>query len=317
VSRQETNGGNSIGLWLINSRDLINEYSAREEFLKSFVGEKLFEVLKPVIEDKVVRILAEAIDRLISVMKELVEVYFPVFGNELRDVLRGRVKVIGGEFEDPSKTLLPETDWHSLKIVIDAIDRELKNLNMDPSEHYKRLRHEIKFVDLDFYKGIKLEEFKKFLIMLGTRDTSGNMDEFKKKIAEGLSFEIARIWLAKEGCQTPSAQATMGWDMVAFKTSTSEVAWVEVKGSTEDVKKPIELRCDIQGFESECINGCNKNRRCLIIVVEKVAKDPCLRVIHTCDLDKEFLKSIIVELPEESLKYGKAFWKLSCYEASI
>jgi len=309
----------SMGYYHIDSRNLKVEASADKQFLQTFVSERLFEVLEPMLEEKI-NLLEEAITqndelKVRNVMKDLVEVYYPIFKSskdKLRTILKSKVKVkvLNNEFTEVSNTILPESDWHSLKGVLEAIDQELNKLttsDFQPSNDYTRLRSEIKIIDLEFYQGIDVELLKRFLVDLGAefRDSEQKLIEFKKRVSEVLSTEITRIWLAKQGYFVPSGSMKSGWDIVTTHKIEPNVIKVEVKGTVDNVyREPIALRCDVKEF-IKCRENCDGNERCFIIIVENVAKDPQIRIVDICELPNDILGKYRIELPNNVLEYSK------------
>jgi len=318
----------SMDRWWINlgtsTRSLWIEASAEKQFLQSFVSEKLFEVLRREVEENISK-LEEAISqndesKIRDIMKRLVEVHYPILKakkEKLREVLKDKVKVkvLNDGFIEVSRTMLPESDWHSLKRVLEAIDRESNKLvetGFQPSPDYVKLRSEIKFIDLEFYQGINMELLKQFLLDLGTefRNAEQELTEFKKRISEVLSVEIARIWLAKQGYFVPLGAAKSGWDIVALHKSGT-IAKVEVKGTIDrEYRESIALRCDAKEF-ARCKEMCDVdgNERCLIIIVENVARSPQIRIIDICKVlknpeAKEMLEKYRIELPNTILRYS-------------
>jgi len=188
----------------------------------------------------------------------------------------------------------------------------LVETGFQPSPDYVKLRSEIKFVDLEFYQGINTELLKQFLLDLGAefRYAEKEFTEFKKRISEVLSVEIARTWLARQGYFVPLGAAKSGWDIVALHKSGT-IAKVEVKGTIDrEYRESIALRCDAKEF-ARCKEMCNAdgNERCLIIIVENVARSPQIRIIDICKVlenpeAKEMLEKYRIELPNTILRYS-------------
>jgi len=303
----------------IGSRYLQSEAEASENFLQSFVKEKLFETIKPSI-DRAVEMLQSAIQQrneleVRKIMKELVEIYYPIFKDKICSILKGRikVKVLDHGFNEVEETLLPESDWHSLRTVLKMIDeglKRLKRMKIEPSQRYKEFVARVKFVDFGFYQDTDRELLKQFLKDLGIeyRGDERKLSEFKKKVSEVLSVEIARLWLAKQGYFVPT-ESRAGWDIIAMN-SQGFIIKAEVKGSTEEeYRGSIALRCRVKEVD-ECREKCGENEKCLIIIIENVAMNPRIRVLDLCKLPGDVLEEYRVELPQDALKYSESF-KLS------
>jgi len=119
--------------------------------------------------------------------------------------------------------------------------------------------------------------------------------------------------LAKKGYSYLPGSAKTGWDIVVVCKGQAKcgsgpmIAKVKVMGTTEEeFHRYIALRCSTTEYTKGKDACSGVTERCYVVVVEKVARDPRIRIIDTCLLPDEVLKELRIKLPNDVLKHASS-----------